>query len=73
MIVGAFPLSEYLRRVYLAGGRIAETTKISLTKFRKARPADHAPGEGVQHNCRPAVLANLPFPTRARKGPGNQT
>ena len=69
MIVGAFPLSEHLRRVYLAGGRIAETTKICLTKFRKARPADHAPGEWVQHNCRSAFLANLPCPTRA-KGSG---
>ena len=27
MIAGALPLSEHLRRVYLAGGRIVETTK----------------------------------------------
>ena len=72
MIVGAFPLSEHLRRVYLAGGRIAETTKICLTKFRKARPADHATENAS--NTIAGLLSWLTCPVpRARKGPGNQT
>jgi len=72
MIVGAFPLSEHLRRVYLAGGRIAETTKICLAKFRRRVQPITRRGNGS--NTIVGLLSWLTCPVpRARKGPGNQT